>query len=72
MPLEELMGTLGDLVRAGKFAAVGLSEVSAESLRTAHALHPAAAVQSEYSLWERGAEQAVLPTAQALGIAFVA
>ena len=72
VPLEVLMGTLGDLVRAGKIAAVGLSEVSAESLRTAHALHPVAAVQSEYSLWERGAEQAVLPTAQALGIAFVA
>ena len=72
VPLEDLMGTLGDLVRAGKITAVGLSEVSAESLRAAHALHPVAAVQSEYSLWERGAEQAVLPTAQALGIAFVA
>lgn len=72
VPLEDLMGTLGDLVRTGKVAAVGLSEVSAESLRTAHALHPVAAVQSEYSLWERGVEQSVLPTARALGIAFVA
>lgn len=72
VPLEDLMGTLGDLVRTGKIAAVGLSEVSAESLRAAHAQHPVAAVQSEYSLWERGAEQSVLPTAQTLGIAFVA
>ena len=72
VPLEDVVGTLADLVREGKVAAIGLSEVSADSLRTAHAVHPVAAIQSEYSLWERGAEAEVLPTAQALGVAFVA
>ncbi len=67
-----MMGALADLVRAGKVAALGLSEVTAESLRTAHAVHPIAAIQSEYSLWERSAEAEILPTAQALGVAFVA
>lgn len=72
VPLADVMGCLADLVQAGKIAAIGLSEVKAESLQAAHALHPVAAVQSELSLWERGAERDVLPTARALGIAFVA
>lgn len=72
VPLADVMGCLADLVQAGKIAAIGLSEVKAESLQAAHALHPVAAVQSELSLWERGAEPDVLPTARALGIAFVA
>ena len=72
VPLAEMVGTLADLVREGKVAAIGLSEVSAASLRTAHAVHPIAAVQSEYSLWERGAEAEVLPTTRELGVAFVA
>jgi aryl-alcohol dehydrogenase-like predicted oxidoreductase len=72
VPLADMMGCLADLVREGKIAAIGLSEVSADTLRAAHALHPVAAIQSEYSLWERGAEHSVLPTAQALGITFVA
>lgn len=72
VPLADMMSTLADLVKEGKVAAVGLSEVSADSLRAAHAVHPVAAIQSEYSLWERGADTDVLPTAQALGIAFVA
>ena len=72
VPLEDMVGTLAALVREGKVAAIGLSEVSAASLRTAHAVHPIAAVQSEYSLWERGAEAEVLPTTLELGVAFVA
>ncbi len=72
VPLADVVGTLADLVREGKVGAIGLSEVGAASLRAAHAQHPVAAVQSEYSLWERSAEAEVLPTARALGIAFVA
>lgn len=72
VPLEDMVDTLAELVREGKVAAIGLSEVSAASLRTAHAVHPIAAVQSEYSLWERGAEAEVLPTTRELGVAFVA
>jgi aryl-alcohol dehydrogenase-like predicted oxidoreductase len=72
VPLADVMGSLADLVQAGKIAAIGLSEVSAESLQAAHALHPVAAVQSELSLWERSAERDVLPVALALGISFVA
>lgn len=72
VPIADLMGSLAQLVQEGKIAAIGLSEVSAASLREAHAVHPVAALQSEYSLWERGAENALIPTAQALGTAFVA
>ena len=71
-PLAEMMAALGDLVRTGKIAAIGLSEVSEATLREAHALHPVAALQTEYSLWERSAEPALLPATQELGIAFVA
>ncbi|AOW15810.1 aldo/keto reductase [Hydrogenophaga crassostreae] len=72
VPIADLMGSLAQLVKEGKIAAIGLSEVSAETLREAHAVHPVAALQSEYSLWERGAETDLLPTAQAMGTAFVA
>ena len=70
-PIEAVMQTLAALTREGKIAAVGLSEVSLETLTRAHAVHPVAALQSEYSLWERGAEAEMLPATQALGIAFV-
>ena len=70
--IEAVMETLGALKVEGKIAAIGLSEVSVETLRRAHAVHPVAAVQSEYSLWERGAELEMLPATAALGVAFVA
>ncbi|KAF1042502.1 MAG: Aldo-keto reductase IolS [Xylophilus sp.] len=72
VPIEDVAGTLGDLVRAGKVRAIGFSEVSADSLRRAHAAHPVAALQTEFSLWERGAQAELLPLAAALGAAFVA
>ncbi|MCV2370574.1 aldo/keto reductase [Roseateles oligotrophus] len=72
VPIEVVMETLAALKAEGKIAAIGLSEVSAETLRRAHAVHPVAALQSEYSLWERAAEQEMLPTSAALGVAFVA
>jgi len=71
VPIEETVGALADLVRAGKVRHVGLSEASAATLRRAAAVHPIAALQSEYSLWERGVERDILPTARALGIGFV-
>jgi hypothetical protein len=72
VPIEESVGALGDLVRAGKVRAIGLSEVSAATLRRAHAEHPIAAVQNEYSLWTREPEIALLKTCRELGAAFVA
>ncbi len=72
VPVEETVGAMGELVRAGKVRAIGLSEVSAATLRRAHAAHPIAAVQSEYSLWERGVEAEVLPACRELGVGFVA
>jgi hypothetical protein len=72
VPVEESVGALGDLVRAGKIRAVGLSEVSAATLRRAHAEHPIAAVQTEYSLWTRNPEIAVLDACREIGAAFVA
>lgn len=72
VPIEESVGALGDLVRAGKIRALGLSEVSADTLRKAHAEHPISAVQSEYSLWTREPEIAVLQACQAIGATFVA
>jgi aryl-alcohol dehydrogenase-like predicted oxidoreductase len=71
VPIEETIGAVADLVRAGKVRHVGLSEASAATLRRAAAVHPIAALQSEYSLWERGVEHDILPTARALGIGFV-
>jgi aryl-alcohol dehydrogenase-like predicted oxidoreductase len=72
VPLEDSIGALADLVRAGSIGAVGLSEVSSQTLRRAHAVHPIAAVQSEYSLWTRNPELGLLETCRELGIAFVA
>jgi aryl-alcohol dehydrogenase-like predicted oxidoreductase len=72
VPIEESAAALGALVREGKVRAIGLSEVSAATLRAAHAVHPIAAVQSEYSLWTRNAEIAVLDACRELGVAFVA
>lgn len=72
VPLADMMGALADLVRQGKVRSLGLSEVSEATLREAHALHPIAALQTEYSLWERAAEAHLLPATQALGMAFVA
>ncbi|MBX3611794.1 MAG: aldo/keto reductase [Hydrogenophaga sp.] len=72
VPVEESVGGLADLVRAGKIRAIGLSEVSAATLRKAHAVHPIAAVQTEYSLWTRNPEIAVLDACAELGAAFVA
>jgi aryl-alcohol dehydrogenase-like predicted oxidoreductase len=71
-PIEETVGTLADLKREGKVRAIGLSEVSANTLRRAAAVHPIAAVQSEYSLWLRDAELEVLPACRELGVCFVA
>lgn len=70
-PIEEIMEGLARLVDEGKIARIGLCEVSAETLRRAHAVHPVTAVQTEYSLWSRGPESAVLPTCRELGIGFV-
>jgi hypothetical protein len=72
LPVEESVGALADLVREGKIRAIGLSEVSAPTIRRAHRVHPIAAVQTEYSLWTRNAEVAVLDACRELGIAFVA
>jgi aryl-alcohol dehydrogenase-like predicted oxidoreductase len=72
IPIEESVGALGDLVRAGKVKAIGLSEVSAATLRRAHRTHPIAAVQSEYSLWTRNPEIAVLAACRELNVSFVA
>ncbi|MDE3252801.1 MAG: aldo/keto reductase [Bacteroidota bacterium] len=71
-PIEETVGAMGDLVRQGKVRGIGLSEVSASTLRKAHAVFPISAVQSEYSLFTRDPEDEILQTCQELGIAFVA
>lgn len=71
VPIEESVGALADLVAAGKVRSIGLSEVSAGTLRRAHAVHPIAAVQSEYSLWTRNPEIAVLKACSELGTVFV-
>lgn len=70
--IEESVGTMSRFVEQGKVRAIGLSEVSAATLRKAHAVHPIAAVQSEYSLWSRNAEIAVLDACRELDVAFVA
>ncbi|MBT9492848.1 MAG: aldo/keto reductase [Paucibacter sp.] len=72
VPIEDAMTALAGLRAEGKIAAIGLSEVSLQTLQRAHAVHPVAALQSEYSLWERGAELEMLPATAAMGIAFVA
>lgn len=70
-PIEETISGLSELVKEGKIARIGLCEVSAETLRRAHAVHPVTAVQTEYSLWARDVEREVLPTCRELGIGFV-
>ena len=72
VPIEDSVGAMADLVRAGKVRALGLSEVSATTLRRAHAVHPIVAVQTEYSLWTRNAEIAVLALCRDIGAACVA
>jgi aryl-alcohol dehydrogenase-like predicted oxidoreductase len=72
VPVEESIGAISRLVEQGKVRAVGMSEVSAQTIRKAHAVHPIAAVQTEYSLWTRNPEIAVLDTCRDIGAAFVA
>ena len=72
VPIEESVGALGELVRKGHIRSIGLSEVSAATLRRAHAEHPIAALQTEYSLWTRNPEIAVLNACKELDVAFVA
>ena len=72
VPIEDSVGALADLVREGKVRAIGLSEVSAATLKRAHAVHPIAALQTEYSLWTRNPEIAVLEACREIGAAFVA
>ncbi len=72
VPIEESVGAISQLVQAGKVLSVGLSEVSADTLRRAHAAHPISALQTEYSLWTRNPEIAVLEACRELGTAFVA
>jgi aryl-alcohol dehydrogenase-like predicted oxidoreductase len=71
-PIEETVGAMADLVRAGKVRHLGLSEAGPTTIRRAHAVHPIAALQTEYSLWTRDPEDEVLATTRELGIAFVA
>src|SRR5512141_2638816 len=69
--IEDVAGAVKDLIQAGKVRHFGLSEANAETIRRAHAVQPVTAVQSEYSLWWRAVEEAVLPTCEELGIGFV-
>jgi aryl-alcohol dehydrogenase-like predicted oxidoreductase len=71
VPIEDTVGAMADLVRAGKVRHLGLSEASARTIRRAHAVHPITAIQSEYSLWTRDPEDEVLATCDELGIGFV-
>lgn len=71
IPIEEVVGTVGELVDKGKVRYIGLSEASSETLRKAHRTAPVSALQSEYSLWERGLDAEILPAARALGIGIV-
>lgn len=72
VPIEDSVGALADLVKAGKIRSIGLSEVSAPTLRRAHSTHPITALQTEYSPWTRNPEIAVLDACRELGVAFVA
>src|SRR6476620_6869340 len=71
VPIEDVAGTVKELIRAGKVKHFGLSEAGEQTIRRAHAVQPLAALQSEYSLWWREPEQAILPTLEELGIGFV-
>jgi aryl-alcohol dehydrogenase-like predicted oxidoreductase len=72
VPIEDTVGAMADLVHAGKVRWLGLSEAGARTIRRAHAVHPIAALQSEYSLWTRDMEAEILPLCRELGIGFVA
>ncbi|HEU4374039.1 MAG TPA: aldo/keto reductase [Telluria sp.] len=72
VPIEDVVGTMADLVREGKVRYLGLSEAGVANIRRAHAVHPISALQSEYSLWERNLEADVLPVLRELGIGLVA
>ena len=72
VPIEETVGAMGELVEEGKILHVGLSEAAPDTIRRAHAVHPIAAVQTEYSLWTRDPAAEVIPTCRELGIGFVA
>jgi aryl-alcohol dehydrogenase-like predicted oxidoreductase len=71
VPIEDTVGAMSDLVTEGKVRALGLSEVGSDLIRRAHAIHPITALQSEYSLWERGVEQGITDTCRQLGITLV-
>lgn len=72
VPIEDTVGAMADLVRQGKVRYLGLSEAAPATIRRAHAVHPITALQTEYSLWSRDAEDEILPTVRALDIGFVA
>jgi aryl-alcohol dehydrogenase-like predicted oxidoreductase len=72
VPIEDTVGAMAELVRAGKVRHLGLSEAAPATIRRAHAVHPITALQTEYSLWTRDVEEAILPTVRELGIGFVA
>ncbi|MDE2481249.1 MAG: aldo/keto reductase [bacterium] len=72
VPIEETVGAMAELVRAGKVRYLGLSEAAPATIRRAHAVHPISALQTEYSLWTRDVEDEILPTVRELGIGFVA
>jgi aryl-alcohol dehydrogenase-like predicted oxidoreductase len=71
VPIEDVVGTMADLVREGKVRFLGLSEAGEQTLRRAHAVHPITALQSEYSLWERNLESQIIPVLRELGIGLV-
>lgn len=71
VPIEDTVGTMADLVKAGKVRYLGLSEAGPQTIRRAHAIHPISALQTEYSLWSRDPEDEILPTVRELGIGFV-
>ena len=71
VPIEETVGAMADLVKAGKVRHLGLSEAASKTIERAHAVHPIAALQTEYSLWSRDVESDILPTVRRLGIGFV-
>ena len=71
MPIEDVVGTMAELVREGKVRFLGLSEAGENTIRRAHAVHPISALQSEYSLWERNLEPRIIPLLRELGIGLV-
>jgi aryl-alcohol dehydrogenase-like predicted oxidoreductase len=71
VPIEDVVGTMSELVQQGKVRHLGLSEAGEQTIRRAHAVHPIAALQSEYSLWERNLEESIIPTLRELGIGLV-